>query len=478
MKPDLESSFRFTQTKQSKTDGIFLFAVICLIFSLTTRANADPLDNWQVQQLGTDILTGVTYGNGTYVIVGQTNGKIYTSPDASIWIDRSYDTHSNSYCVTFANGAFAAGGTYKLPDGSAYYGGVQSSTDGVNWSTTGIAFYSNALYGITFTNNEFFAPGNQMSVLTSSDGYAWAGGNANFSGPMDVYGVAYGNGIYVAVGTVLIDSSNLWASSSPPSSGLPSPVNGNNFRNSGTSNTLYGVAYGNSTFVAIGAGGTIITSPDGITWASRTSGTTNTLYGICFANGVFATAGDGGTILTSQDGVAWTSRASGTINLLRGIAFANNRFIAVGVDGTVTISGSVASNSGAVANISTRSFVQTGDNVMIAGIIIEGGNKRIIVRAIGPSLTQYGITNALADPKLELHDSTHAIAWNDNWQTTEIGGIITADQVSAIQNSGHAPGDPRESAIIATLAPGNYTAIVQGVNATVGVGLVEVYALP
>jgi hypothetical protein len=130
-------------------------------------------------------------------------------------------------------------------------------------------------------------------------------------------------------------------------------------------------------------------------------------------------------------------------------------------------------------NISTRSFVQTGDNVMIGGVIVQGTQpRRVIVRAIGPELTQYGIPNTLADPTLELHDSTGTlIASNDNWQHTIIGGIITTDQVHDIQNSGHAPGDPRESAIIATLPPGKYTAIVRGVNDTTGVALVEVYDL-
>ena len=130
-------------------------------------------------------------------------------------------------------------------------------------------------------------------------------------------------------------------------------------------------------------------------------------------------------------------------------------------------------------NISTRSFVRTGDNVMIAGVIVQGTqSRRVIVRAIGPELTQYGVPNALADPTLELHDGTGAlIASNDNWQQTIIGGIITSDQVHDIMNSGHAPTDPRESAIIATLLPGNYTAIVRGVNNTTGVALAEVYDL-
>ena len=116
---------------------------------------------------------------------------------------------------------------------------------------------------------------------------------------------------------------------------------------------------------------------------------------------------------------------------------------------------------------------------MIGGFIIEGsGPKKVIVRAIGPELTQHGVPNALADPTLQLYNATGAsIASNDNWMTTVVGGIITSDQVHDIMESGHAPTDPSESAIIATLPPGNYTAIVRGVNGITGVGLVEVYDL-
>jgi hypothetical protein len=132
-----------------------------------------------------------------------------------------------------------------------------------------------------------------------------------------------------------------------------------------------------------------------------------------------------------------------------------------------------------LGNISTRSFVQTGDNVMIGGFIVQGtGPKRVIIRAIGPELTPFGITNALANPTLELHNGSGAvIATNDDWQTTIIGGIITTNQVSDIQNSGRAPTAASESAIIADLPPGNYTAIVHGINNTTGVALVEVYDL-
>jgi len=88
------------------------------------------------------------------------------------------------------------------------------------------------------------------------------------------------------------------------------------------------------------------------------------------------------------------------------------------------------------------------------------------------------VPNVLPDPRLELHDSSGAlIASNDDWQHTIIGGIIMADQVRDIQSSGYAPRDPRESAIIADLPPGNYTGIVRDKNIIIGVALVEVYDL-
>jgi hypothetical protein len=136
-------------------------------------------------------------------------------------------------------------------------------------------------------------------------------------------------------------------------------------------------------------------------------------------------------------------------------------------------------SSSMLANVSTRALVQTGDNVMIGGFIVQGTRpKRVILRAIGPELSQYGVPNVLPDPTLELHDGTGAlIASNDNWQHTIIGGIIMTDQVRDIRSSGYAPRDPRESAIIADLPPGNYTGIVRDKTIIIGVALVEVYDL-
>jgi hypothetical protein len=120
-------------------------------------------------------------------------------------------------------------------------------------------------------------------------------------------------------------------------------------------------------------------------------------------------------------------------------------------------------------NISTRMNVGTGDNVLIGGFIVVGTEpKKVLLRAIGPSLTAFGVLNALADPTIELHEPGNIVVTNDNWRDTQEQEIMD----TTIQ-----PSNDLESAILATLDPGLYTAIVQGKNGGTGVGLVEVYDL-
>ena len=122
-----------------------------------------------------------------------------------------------------------------------------------------------------------------------------------------------------------------------------------------------------------------------------------------------------------------------------------------------------------LANISSRSFVETGDNAMIGGFIAgnQPGATEILVRAIGPSI-QGQVPNALADPTLELHDSNGGlIATNDNWKD--------APERTQIEDTGIPPSHDDESALLRMLFPGQYTAIVRGANNGTGVGVVEVY---
>src|SRR5438874_1913565 len=125
-------------------------------------------------------------------------------------------------------------------------------------------------------------------------------------------------------------------------------------------------------------------------------------------------------------------------------------------------------NAAQLLNISTRARVLTQDEVLIGGFIITGAqDKTVLIRGIGPSLTTFGIAMPLADPTLELHDHTSAlIVSNDNWRDS---------QQSQISATGLAPSSDSESVILATLAPGAYTAVLQGKAMTTGTGLIEIY---
>lgn len=126
-------------------------------------------------------------------------------------------------------------------------------------------------------------------------------------------------------------------------------------------------------------------------------------------------------------------------------------------------------SSSRLGNVSARGQVGTGDNILIGGLIIGGSTPRpVVLRALGPTLTQFGVTGVLADPYLELRDGNgNLVEANNDWQQSPAAATISAD--------GKAPSNAKESAIARTLSPGNYTALVRGVGGTTGTALVEVY---
>lgn len=129
-----------------------------------------------------------------------------------------------------------------------------------------------------------------------------------------------------------------------------------------------------------------------------------------------------------------------------------------------------APKAGQPLNISTRMNVLSGDNVLIGGFIVtgpSGSTKKVLIRGIGPSLSNFGISGTLSDPLLELHKPDGSVVTNDNWQQGDTSQIPT----------GFAPSDPRESVVVATLTPGNYTAVLKGAHGETGIGLAEVYDL-
>lgn len=123
-----------------------------------------------------------------------------------------------------------------------------------------------------------------------------------------------------------------------------------------------------------------------------------------------------------------------------------------------------------VLNMSTRGQVGANDDVMIGGFIVGGTDpSTVLMRAIGPSLATHGVEGVLADPVMELHNGDGSLIYqNDNWRSTQETDIVKTTV---------APTNDKEAAILVTLQPGGYTAVVRGANATAGVALIEIYAL-
>jgi hypothetical protein len=198
------------------------------------------------------------------------------------------------------------------------------------------------------------------------------------------------------------------------------------------------------------ADGSLVATNDN--WKSDVAAFELTAYGLGLANDLEAA-----TVQTLAPG-AYTAIVRGT-NESTGI-------------GLVEIYDLTEITNSLVANISTRGFVDTGDNVLIGGFIVGAGSSgKIVVRALGPSLTSAGVSEALADPLLEVHDGNGAILkTNDNWQTDASSGEIQA--------AGLAPSNAKEAAILSPLSPGAYSTIVRGKGSSTGVALVEAYNLP
>ena len=278
---------------------------------------------------------GVAYGKGSFVAVGFDFGNdnliILSSPDGATWTKRTSPSGGSLSGITFGNDTFVAVGGA----GGAL---VLTSPDGITW-TAQTSPHPLRLNGITYGNGIFMAVGGTQSpsILTSSDGATWTVGTPPAKPRGVSYewlnGVAYGNGVYVAVG-----GGNQYTCVSFMS---PDGITWSRNESKYPGSPLSGVAYGSGTFVALG-GSLVLTSSDGTAWNQTTIPITTTaeLNGVGYGNGMFVAVGGSGNtpwngiplILTSPDGVIWTERTlpAGTNTELLGVAYGNDTFVAVG----------------------------------------------------------------------------------------------------------------------------------------------------
>ena len=198
---------------------------------------------------------------------------------------------------------------------------------------------------------------------------------------------------------------------------------------------------------------------------------------------VFAHAPLGMARLTPDGVICWTNQAFATVGafplsansfdaaLLRSIEGGRTLQVNGGVGGNVLVEAydSASGNAIRFVNVSSRSHVGVGADILVAGFTVLGtAPKTVLVRAIGPALGAFGVPNVLADPKLEVYSGSNRINGNDNWPASL---LATFAQVGAFQ----LPLLSKDSAIVLTLAPGGYTVQVSGADGGTGEGLVEIY---
>lgn len=291
-------------------------------------ATADGLDNWTVRASGVgQNLSGVAYGNGSYVCVGQA-GAMLVSSNGNTWQSIASGASTNLLGVTFADGLFLAVGAG---------GTILKSTNVLDWSVE-ISPTTNQLDSVAYCGGMFVATGDSGTLLTSVDGDAWT---PQITGvDRELVASANGNGTFVAVGrgssspgTVLTSSNTVgWLDRSKVNLGV----------------AFYALVFANGVFVAIDARGIAYTSTDGISWSRSNTVDSDYVFGLTFARNLFVGVGGpfgGGSqkVVTSPDGVHWKLRpiSTGYTGTLRAVAYGNGHFVAVGDKGLIVESGPV-----------------------------------------------------------------------------------------------------------------------------------------
>ena len=340
---------------------LIIFCVFLLSHTLISCAKSDDNKTSSTSSFSetSEHLSGVTYGNGIFVTVGD-KGTILTSSNGTTWTERTSGTSEQLYAVTYGDGLFVTVGENAT---------ILTSSDGTTWkerdglrSKWAIPKY---LKGVTYRKKLFVAVGRNGLILNSPDGTTWKERKSGIG--HNLVGVTYANGMFVSVGKngkiVTSFDGNWWVK-----------------RTYVLETWLNGVTHGNDTFVTVGDNGIILTSSDGISWTKITSFTTNRLRTVKFlpsltdiscsksssesksSTGKFVLVGNSGTIFTSSDGTSWKNRTSGTANNLTGITYGNNTFVTVGDNGTILTSsdGTTWTNKKSLRDDSSRSSFANG----------------------------------------------------------------------------------------------------------------------
>ncbi len=417
---------------------------------------------WSSQTIDRGVwLVSIAYGNGTWVVVGN-KGTILVSSDLKSW------TSAASVTSNKLNGVLNAGGQWVAVGES---GTIATSSDALNWVLQpAIPHVAGFLHGIAWNTGG----GGSLPYFTGIPAAVWicgadgvvVEGEISTAGPTN--DVFFGGTIEGLDSLQAPITANLEAILTVPA------------LNSSSAPTFVGAGQGILFYSIIGSeGGPLLHSDYEFFKTSPTAIPNVDFRGLAYGNGSFVAAGEQGTIFTSVDGINWTQRFSGdspstlSTSTLLSAAYSDKlqRFVVTGTSGTILVSNSAPT---VFANVSTRGYVSSAQT-LIGGFVIEGTAPRtVLIRADGPVLSAFSVSNPLPDPVLTVYDgSGKVIATNAGWTTNPIPTTIStaALEVGAFALPNLSP----DSALLLTLQPGAYTAQITSVSGGSGTALFEAY---
>ncbi|HKS37568.1 MAG TPA: hypothetical protein VJW76_10290 [Verrucomicrobiae bacterium] len=323
----------------------WVVSLVCLLCA----ANAGPATSWQLSQGNPSdgLLRAIVYVNGNFVVASR--GQLLRSIDGVTWTRAGAVQFDD---ITFGQDTYAAVGLWA---------GIQTSPDGVTWTQRILkaGARDRVRNAIAYGNGTFVSISGESAGLfwthyieTSRDGIEWGDTRrAEFGQGGDDFGITFANGMFVAVGfNAIYTSTDAISSNSWTRHTYSPPVR------------LHDVVYADDRFLAVGSGGTILSSPDAATWTALNSSVTSELRGVAWGQGTFVAVGDGGTILTSTNGSDWVRQDSGVTVSLNDVCYANNQFVAVGENGTILQSTNVEPPT-----LSGKYVADGGFNLTLAG---------------------------------------------------------------------------------------------------------------
>ena len=425
----------------------------------------------------------VTKAKGLYVAVGEDVNyvpAIYTSPTGSQWTKRAPHVTGELVGIAYGANRFVVVGES---------GSLTTSEDGITW-TARAGLKNTYFWNVVYAHNLFVATGDASSLYTSPDGITWTPRNAGVNASFD--GVAFNGDTFVIVGDnrAIIQSASVNVQEPPTPPGDPAASRLGNL------STRAFVGTGSEMMVS----GFVLSGTAPQKLLIRGVGPSLTPLGVngALANPQLKIFNSAGHEVAANDdwsvgpGAAEIAQVSGQVGAFALQANSKDAALVASLTpGAYTVQISGVTNTTGIAlaevypvqaaantrlvNLSSRTWVGTGAEQSIAGFVISGTQPRqLLIRAVGPSLAQFGINNALPNPRLNLVNAQQqSIATNDDWQNSPNAAAIAQ---AATKSGAFALGaGSKDSCILVTLQPGLYTALVSDVADAKGIALVEVY---